>query len=553
MKRLFINIMMSMTICIGLIACTSAPTDEGQEEQEADDSVDVVEEDVPLTQFAEDIGFTLDAPVSKRTETESVIHVSGQIKDFSYMEWEHVWVVLDYQEDNNYEPFNYYIELEDGNFSKQLTLPYGAGEYDVSIRVPSQDSSEEGTYYDVATFLAVNLDDHIQREIEYTRYGAEYGLDIAQPDQDLNKVDGTLFIQGSVPDEHQGDIVLIEVEKDTDSQQIVFPIKDQTFQGEVPLYFGEGSHAIHVKMFNKDDDLYYDAATIYANNESHIQFAHMEPYNEYFTSGIILHEPTWSEENIQTTQAYQIKGEIDPSVTGAEDIHHIIVTMDYLDEDLEAGYVIPVEDHQFDDVVYFRFGPGDYEVKINIPDPNQGDDSMFYYRAIAKIEHHITNIADERDILPSRGIESDHPTLIEEAENITSGIQSEREKAKAIYKFVTENIAYDVQKAEDDIFNIADSALSTLQTGSGICQDYAFLATALLRAVGLEAHYVSGHAGERHAWVEVKVDDEWIEMDPTWGAGYVHEGVFYFHYNEDYFDPDPDFLAETHTREEVMY
>ncbi len=69
----------------------------------------------------------------------------------------------------------------------------------------------------------------------------------------------------------------------------------------------------------------------------------------------------------------------------------------------------------------------------------------------------------------------------------------------------------------------------------------------------MEAHYVNGDAGERHAWVEVKVDGEWLEMDPTWGAGYIIDGKFQFHYTEDYFDPDPAFLAETHTREGIMY
>ena len=69
----------------------------------------------------------------------------------------------------------------------------------------------------------------------------------------------------------------------------------------------------------------------------------------------------------------------------------------------------------------------------------------------------------------------------------------------------------------------------------------------------MEANFVEGDAGERHAWVEVKVDGEWIVMDPTWGAGYVHEGTFHFQYNEDYFDPDPAFLAETHTRDGIVY
>src|SRR5699024_7894789 len=143
--------------------------------------------------------------------------------------------------------------------------------------------------------------------------------------------------------------------------------------------------------------------------------------------------------------------------------------------------------------------------------------------------------------------------IIKKAESLIKCLYTEREKAEAIYKFVATHVAYDVEKYELDIFHPDDSAIETLETGEGICQDYAFLALALLRSVDIESRYVQGFAGDRHAWVELKVDGDWIEMDPTWGAGYVDGDEFHFQYNEDYFDPDPDFLAETHDRTGVMY
>jgi transglutaminase-like putative cysteine protease len=65
--------------------------------------------------------------------------------------------------------------------------------------------------------------------------------------------------------------------------------------------------------------------------------------------------------------------------------------------------------------------------------------------------------------------------------------------------------------------------------GRGVCQDYAHLALAVLRAMGLPARYVSGYlypaagtdspvgataTGEGHAWVEFWSGD-WIAADPT--------------------------------------
>ncbi len=63
--------------------------------------------------------------------------------------------------------------------------------------------------------------------------------------------------------------------------------------------------------------------------------------------------------------------------------------------------------------------------------------------------------------------------------------------------------------------------------GKGVCQDYAHLTLAVLRAMGLPARYVSGYLfpngdaevgvstrGESHAWVEFWAG-EWLALDPT--------------------------------------
>ena len=103
---------------------------------------------------------------------------------------------------------------------------------------------------------------------------------------------------------------------------------------------------------------------------------------------------------------------------------------------------------------------------------------------------------------------------------------NDREKARAIYDYVAQNVTYDVQKYKNDEFRWDDSALKTLELKSGVCQDYAFLAIALLRASDIEARFVEGRAGGgvfpgRHAWVEAKVDGSWLTMDPTWASGYL--------------------------------
>jgi transglutaminase-like putative cysteine protease len=57
-----------------------------------------------------------------------------------------------------------------------------------------------------------------------------------------------------------------------------------------------------------------------------------------------------------------------------------------------------------------------------------------------------------------------------------------------------------------------------LQSGRGVCQDYAHLMIALCRTARIAARYVSGYLpgeGAMHAWVEVLDGEKWLAFDPT--------------------------------------
>jgi transglutaminase-like putative cysteine protease len=70
-----------------------------------------------------------------------------------------------------------------------------------------------------------------------------------------------------------------------------------------------------------------------------------------------------------------------------------------------------------------------------------------------------------------------------------------------------------------------DRASEVLRAGKGDCTEHALLFVALARAAGIPARGVHGlvyaNYGEGgpglywHAWAEVKVGDEWIQVDPT--------------------------------------
>ncbi len=79
--------------------------------------------------------------------------------------------------------------------------------------------------------------------------------------------------------------------------------------------------------------------------------------------------------------------------------------------------------------------------------------------------------------------------------------------------------------------SVSTTAVEVLRAGRGVCQDYAHLGIAVLRAAGIPARYASGylypdelggevgvtHRGESHAWLEAWVGD-WHPLDPTSGS-----------------------------------
>jgi transglutaminase-like putative cysteine protease len=93
---------------------------------------------------------------------------------------------------------------------------------------------------------------------------------------------------------------------------------------------------------------------------------------------------------------------------------------------------------------------------------------------------------------------------------------------RAALECVRERVSY-----ERGVTTVSTSAAEAWRRGIGVCQDFAHVTLALLRAMGVPARYVSGYVhpepdapigetmvGESHAWVEAWLGD-WTPFDPT--------------------------------------
>ena len=103
---------------------------------------------------------------------------------------------------------------------------------------------------------------------------------------------------------------------------------------------------------------------------------------------------------------------------------------------------------------------------------------------------------------------------------------------KTFYTYVTSHISYDYDKADSVEAGYLPDVDDTLNTGKGICFDYAALTTAMLRSQDIPCKLQIGYSGDvKHAWIDVYIrgrgwvtkavpfdGDTWKLMDPTFDA-----------------------------------
>lgn len=117
--------------------------------------------------------------------------------------------------------------------------------------------------------------------------------------------------------------------------------------------------------------------------------------------------------------------------------------------------------------------------------------------------------------------------IVEAAVTITEGLESDEEKAEALYEWIGSRIAYDYDKANAYIDRgewREQNPATTFASRRGVCIDYARLYAAMARAVGLDARVVTGLGYDGrggygpHAWNEVYLAelDRWAPLDATW-------------------------------------
>lgn len=115
---------------------------------------------------------------------------------------------------------------------------------------------------------------------------------------------------------------------------------------------------------------------------------------------------------------------------------------------------------------------------------------------------------------------------------LASTAANDLEIVENVYNYVIHNITYDFDKAASVSFGYLPNVDTILNSGTGICFDYAAVMAAMLRTQNIPTKLVVGYAGQiYHAWISTYITDigwvngiiyfdgqSWVRMDPTFAS-----------------------------------
>lgn len=181
-----------------------------------------------------------------------------------------------------------------------------------------------------------------------------------------------------------------------------------------------------------------------------------------------------------------------------------------------------------------------------VPSPNDFEGPLNY--SYDEIDRHAMNA-------PS-SVEASVKSL---AEYLVEPAKNDREKARAIFRWIAKNIEYDVAGSISGSYGSMNSG-DLLKSRRSVCEGYSDLFEALAAEAGLTAVHISGYGkgysyrpGDKfsgpsnHAWNAVRINGSWYLIDCTWGAGFVDDqGRFVREFDGHYFMTPPSEFVYDH-------
>ena len=171
------------------------------------------------------------------------------------------------------------------------------------------------------------------------------------------------------------------------------------------------------------------------------------------------------------------------------------------------------------------------------------------------------------------------------ARQLTANYTTDREKVTSIFRWITENISYNIRpirnssntlfngyliNEEDDTAALKPLservAMDVLERRTAFCDGYARLFKTLCDYAGIRSEIITGYAdnnmgrsrykfGSNHRWNAVFLDSAWQLLDATWASGYLNYSTndFIQSYNNRYFLTPPQIFAQDHYPDDLQW
>lgn len=109
---------------------------------------------------------------------------------------------------------------------------------------------------------------------------------------------------------------------------------------------------------------------------------------------------------------------------------------------------------------------------------------------------------------------------VDKAFELASNAQNEGDVVRDIYEWIVTSIDYDTQKAAElaNTSGYIPNPDDTYQSGYGICFDYASLAAAMFRSLGIPCQIITGYVDPDnlyHAWNMIYINGQWVSAEIT--------------------------------------
>lgn len=433
-----------------------------------------------------------------------------------------------------------YVPIREGKFDGAAHLGGGPGLYWAKVMVQTKVGAN--WYKTVAEVPVINTNSKTVLQPSVIQpEGQEAGLRLDPVTAEVP--DGLLSLSGQVDPKRNIKSLWLKAKLGNQQDDIHLPVTEGRFNGKVPLALGAGDYEIAV-LIPGGGSTWVVVGSLHVANQGTQVVRGFHYTAQAIARKVELTSP--QTDPVEAQSRLTVAGTVGTSLG---DFPYLIAETRF--KGLEARYRLPVKMGRFEDDIRLRFGSGTYTVVLYAQVANTQLVEIVRFTVTTRTAQ------DQRELLPSLGIESENPEITALAKELTAG-KPTLDAGRAIFEWTARNVRYDRSKAFAWHIDPDEGALRTLRTRTGVCRDYAALAVAMLRAAGIPSHVVVGKAGSGfdtagHAWVEFLDGQRWVEMDPTFAAGVVTGTEFLPRYDGRYFDPAPTLLNATHVREGIQY